>query len=177
MRAVPASATSAEADCPPRKRAPALRLLEVPQQHTLALTREVLGRIALARDDVAEAEAQARELEAVAHRTKSARHEAIAQFLYGGAAMRAGNLDRARDLLQAALATDAELGLEREAVDALYSLALLAARTGDTARAARLAAAAEAERSRLGCVALRSTLNGLEAARASSLERGTEDGM
>ena len=89
--------------------------------------------------------------------------------------MRAGNLDHARDLLQAALATDAELGLEREAVDALHSLALLAARTGDTPRAARLAAAAEAERARLGCVALRSTLDGLEAARASSLERGTED--
>ena len=153
----------------------AQRLLEVPQQHTLALVREVLGRIALARDDAAEAEAQARELEAVSERTKSARHEAIAQFLYGGAAMRAGNLDHARDLLQAALATDAELGLEREAVDALHSLALLAARTGDTARAARLAAAAEAERARLGCVALRSTLEGLEAARASSLERGTED--
>ena len=89
--------------------------------------------------------------------------------------MRAGNLDHARDLLQAALATDAELGLEREAVDALHSLALLAARTGDTPRAARLAAAAEAERARLGCVALRSTLDGLEAARASSLERGAED--
>jgi DNA-binding CsgD family transcriptional regulator len=153
----------------------ALRLLEVPQQHTLALAREVLGRIALARDDAIEAEVQARELEAVSGRTKNARHDAIAQVLYGCAAMRAGNLDHARDLLQAALATNAELGLGREAVDALHSLALLAARTGDTPRAARLAAAAEAERARLGCVALRSTLDGLEAARASSLERGAED--
>ena len=76
----------------------ARRLLEVPQAHTLALTREVLGRIALARDDAAEAEAQARELEAVSDRTGSARHDAIAQFLYGAAAMRAGNLDHARDL-------------------------------------------------------------------------------
>ena len=153
----------------------ALRLLEVPQQHTLALAREVLGRIALARQDAAETEAQARELEVVSERTKSARHGAIARFLHGAAAMHAGNLDHARDLLQAALATDAELGLEREAVDALHSLALLAARTGDTARAARLAAAAEAERTRLGCVALRSTLDELEAARASSLAGGNDD--
>jgi hypothetical protein len=65
--------------------------------------------------------------------------------------------------------------VEREAVDALHSLALLAARMGDTPRAARLAGAAEAERARLGCVALRSTLDALKAARASSLERGTED--
>jgi len=60
-------------------------------------------------------------------------------------------------------------------VDALHSLALLAARTADTPRAARLAAAAEAERARLGCVALRSTLDRLEAARESSLERRAED--
>jgi predicted ATPase/DNA-binding CsgD family transcriptional regulator len=153
----------------------ALRLLEVPQPHTLALAREVLGRIALARDDASGAEAQARELDAVSDRTGSARHGAIARFLFGCAAMLAGNLDHARDLLQGALATDAELGLEREAVDALHSLALLSARTGDTPRAARLAAAAEAERARLGCMALRPTVEGLEAARASSLGRGAED--
>ena len=81
-----------------------------------------------------------------------------------------GDLDRARELLQAALATDAELGLEREAADALHALAMLAARTGDVPRAARLAGAAHAERARLGCVALRSTLDGLEAARAASVQ-------
>jgi predicted ATPase/DNA-binding CsgD family transcriptional regulator len=147
------------------------RLLEVPQLHTLAVAREVLGRIALARDDAGGVEAQARELDAVSKQSSSARHGAIAQFLYGCAAMLSGDLDHARNLLHATLATVAELGLEREAVDALHSLALLAARTGDTRRAARLAAAAEAERARLGCVALRSTLQGLEAARARSVGR------
>jgi predicted ATPase/DNA-binding CsgD family transcriptional regulator len=148
----------------------ARRLLDVPQPHTLALVREVLGRIALAKEDATEAAAQARELEAVAKRTGSARHSAIAQLLDGCAAMLAGDLDHARDLLQAALATDAEFGLEREAADALHSLAMLAARTGDAPRAARLAGAAQAERARLGCVALRSTLDGLKAARAASVE-------
>jgi len=146
-------------------------LLDVPQPHTLALVREVLGRIALARGDAAEAVANARELEAVAQRTGSGRHSAIARLLYGCAAILAGDLDRARDLLQAVLATAAELGLEREATDALHSLAMLAARTGDGPRAARLAGAAQAERARLGCVALRSTLDGLQAARAASVQR------
>jgi predicted ATPase/DNA-binding CsgD family transcriptional regulator len=149
----------------------ARRLLEVPQLHTLALAREVLGRIALACDAPDEAEAQARELEAVSGQSGSARHRAIAQFLNGCAALFSGDLDRARELLQLALATDAELGLEREAVDVLHSLALLAERSGDTPRAARLAAAAETERARLGCVALSSTVSGLQQARASSLRR------
>jgi hypothetical protein len=70
----------------------ARRLLDVPQPHTLALVREVLGRIALAKEDATEVAAQARELEAVATRTGSARHGAIAQLLYGWAAMLAGNL-------------------------------------------------------------------------------------
>jgi predicted ATPase/DNA-binding CsgD family transcriptional regulator len=148
----------------------ARRLLDVPQPHTLALAREVLARIALAREDEAEAAAQARELEAVADRTGSARHGAIAQHLYGCCAMLAGDLNHARELLQASLATDAELGLEREAVDALHSLAMLAARTGDAPRAARLAGAAQAERTRLGCVALSSTREGLKAARADSVQ-------
>src|ERR1700761_4159795 len=91
----------------------ARRLLEVPQPHTLALAREVLGRIALAREDPAEAEAQARALEAVSEQSGSARQRAIAQFLRGGAAMLSGDLDHARELLQATLATGAELGLER----------------------------------------------------------------
>jgi DNA-binding CsgD family transcriptional regulator len=148
----------------------ARRLLDVPQPHTLALVREVLGRIALARHDGTGAVAQAGELEAVAQRTGSARHGAIAELLHGCAAMLAGELDHARDLIQAALATDAELGLEREAADALHALAMLAARTGDVPRAARLAGAAHAGRARLGCVALRSTLDGLEAARAASVQ-------
>ena len=147
----------------------ARRLLKVPQVHTLALAREVLGRIALARDDASAAATQAAELDAVSKQSGSVRHYAIAQFLSGCAAMLAGDLDHARDLLQATLATVAELGLRREAIDALHWLGLLAARTGDTPRAARLAAAAEAERGRLGCVALRSTLNGLQDARARSV--------
>jgi ATP/maltotriose-dependent transcriptional regulator MalT len=146
-------------------------LLTVPQYHTLALAREVLGRIAIARGDPREAEAQARGLDAVADRTASGRHRALAQFIAGAAAVLGGDIDRGRDLLQSSLATDAELGLTREATDALTALALLAARTGDSARAARLAAAAAAERARLGCAPLISPVVELDAARAQSIER------
>ena len=102
----------------------ARRLLIVPQLHTLALVREVLGRVALARGDVHEAREQARELEAVSERTASARHRALAHFVTGCAAVRANETDRGRDLLQAALATDAELGLEREAACSMSSRCL-----------------------------------------------------
>ncbi len=148
----------------------ARRLLIVPQLHTLALVREVLGRVALARGDVHEARAQGRELEAVSERTASARHRALAHFITGSAAVRANETDRGRDLLQAALATDAELGLEREAADVLDELALLAAGSRESARAARLAAAAGAARARLGCAPLQTTLGRLDAARVRSIE-------
>jgi predicted ATPase/DNA-binding CsgD family transcriptional regulator len=147
------------------------RLLGVPQRHTLALVRETLGHIALARGDGREAEGQARELEAVSQQTGSARHRAVAQFIRGCAALLAGDLDRGRDLLQSALATDAELGLEREATDVLNALAWLAARTGDTARAARLAGAASAELVRLGCAPLRPMSDRLAATRAQAVAR------
>ena len=145
-------------------------LLKVPQLHTHALIREVLGRIGLARGDPGEAEAQARELEAIAERTGSGRHRALAQFITGCAAVLAGETDRGRDLLQATLATDAELGLEREAAEVLDALASLAADAGDKARAARLAGAASAERGRLGLAAPSSMPGRLAAARGESID-------
>lgn len=140
-------------------------LLEVPQVHTLALAHELLARMALARGDANEAAARARELEALAQRSGSARQHALAQWIAGCAARLAGELDRARELLHAALARDAELGLERDAADVLDELALLAASAGEGERAARLAAAAAAVRTRLGCTPLPRAIERLQEAR------------
>lgn len=131
----------------------ALGLLEVPQLHTLALVRELLARIALVQGDAREAEAQARELQGLAERSESSRQRAIAQFIAGSAASLAGERERARELLHAALVAESELGLERDGADALEELALLAISGGEVERAARLAAAAEATRTRLECTA------------------------
>ncbi|MCW3019367.1 MAG: putative HTH-type transcriptional regulator, partial [Solirubrobacterales bacterium] len=82
----------------------AQRMLAVPQLHTLALMRETLARIALARGDAGEADEQARQLAAVAALTRSMRQRSIADYLAGCSAALAGAHDRARELLQAALA-------------------------------------------------------------------------
>ena len=70
------------------------------------------------------------------------RHRALADYINGRAAIQTGENDSGRDLLHAALASCAELGLEREAADVLDELALLAAGAGEIERCARLAAAA-----------------------------------
>jgi predicted ATPase/DNA-binding CsgD family transcriptional regulator len=126
-------------------------LLALPQLHTLALMREMLARIALARGDVDEARVQAGELAAVADRTGSPRHRAVAEFVLGCATARAGEGQRATEQFQTALAVYAELDAGQGAADVLDELAIL---SGDGARAARLAAAAAGVRARLGCVAL-----------------------
>lgn len=141
-------------------------LLEAPQLHTLALVREVLGRIALARGDAGEAEAQARELQGLAEHSGSSRQRAIAQFIAGAAAILAGERERGRELLHSALVTEAEVGLDRDAADALEELALLAVSCGEVERAARLAAAAGATRTRLDCTAPGWGAERLNAARA-----------
>jgi predicted ATPase/DNA-binding CsgD family transcriptional regulator len=145
------------------------QLLGMPQVHTLALVREVLGRIALIRGNVRDAQAHAGELDAISERTGSARHQALAQFINGSAAVLAGDTARGRNLLQAALATDAELGLGLKTADVLDELALLPAANGDVARTARLAAAAAAERARLGSVPLQSTLDRVDLARKDAI--------
>ena len=137
----------------------------VPQTHTLAILREVLAVIAIARGDASEAEAHGRELEAIAARTASSRHQALAEFVLGRAAILQGEPDRARDLLQSALVVYAELGLERGTTDVLDGLALLAANTGDVKRSARLAAAAAAARARLSCAPYKWMISHLEAVR------------
>lgn len=144
----------------------ARRLLGMPHLHTLALAHETLARIALARGETTEAERHARELQAIAERSGGARHRAQAHYIRGRAAVEARETDNGRDLLHAALATYAELGLEREAADVLDELALLAAYTGEGPRAARLAAAAASTRSQLGCAPAPATIDRLDAARA-----------
>ncbi len=151
---------------PDAAEARARRLLEMPHLHTLALARETLARIALIRGDADEAETHARELEAIAGRSGSPRHNALAQFIRGCAAVQADETCAGRDLLHAALETFAELDLEREAADVLDELALLAAHTGALQRAARLAAAAAAARARLGCAPWPGASDRLDAARA-----------
>ncbi|MFZ1995751.1 MAG: hypothetical protein WAU75_16695, partial [Solirubrobacteraceae bacterium] len=137
---------------------PARRLLGVPQLHSQALSRELLGRIALASGDVAQAETHGRELQAIAQRTGSDRHRELARFIGGSATVLAGDIDRGRSLLQATLAATAELGVDGVTVDALTALAVLAARTRNPMRAARLAGAAHAARARLARVAPQSTV-------------------
>jgi predicted ATPase/DNA-binding CsgD family transcriptional regulator len=144
----------------------ARRLLAMPHLHTVALTRETLARIALARGDTHEAETQACELESIAQRSGSPRHRALADYIRGSASARAGESDRARELLHAALATCAELDLRREATDVLDELALLAVEGGEDERGARLAAAAAQARVRLGCVSPPDTIDRVQAARA-----------
>jgi predicted ATPase/DNA-binding CsgD family transcriptional regulator len=149
----------------------ARRLLEVPQLHTLAFTREVLAHAALARGDTHEAEIQSEALQALAARADSARLRALADYVAGSAAAFDGRAEQARDKLQAALAAYAELGLARGAAEVLDELALLAAAADEGKRAARLSASAAATRAALGCAPVPSIAVRLEAARAKVVER------
>ncbi len=153
----------------------ALRLLEMPHLHTLVLARETLARVALMRGNVDEATTHVHELEAIAERSGSPRHSALARYLRGCAAIEANETDKGRDLLHAALDTYVELGLEREAADVLDDLALLAAHAGEGPRAARLAAAAASARARLACAPWPGVSDRLDAARAK-LPAGEQDG-
>ena len=141
-------------------------LLRMPHLHTLVIARETLARIALARDQPDEAQRHASELEAIAQRSGSMRHQALADYISGRAAIQTGEKDRGRDLLHAALASCAELGLEREAADVLDELALLAADAGEVERCARLAAAGASTRARLSCAPTLASTERLDSARA-----------
>lgn len=130
----------------------ARRLLEMPQLHTLALARETLARIALARGDAREACEHAHELQTLARRSGSTRQQMLSHYLSGCAALIADDRDRAREPLHAALELCAEHRLDRDAADVLDALALLDATSGEIERAARQAAAAASARTRLSCV-------------------------
>ena len=153
----------------------ARRLLEMPQVHTVALMRETLAQIALTRGDAAEAARQAEQLKALADQSASPRHRALADFVWGTAAVLDGDLERGRDLVQSALAVYADLGLERSAADALETLALIAAITGDGTRAARLAASAHETRTRLGCAPLPANAARVAAAQAQCTARDGQE--
>jgi DNA-binding CsgD family transcriptional regulator len=145
-------------------------LLDMPHLHTLALAHETLARIALMRDEIDEAHARADSLETLAERFGSLRQRALADCIRGRAALQVGERRRARELLHAALATYADLGLPHEIADVLDELAIgtLALREAETdatgqrrpasptvesiERAARLSGAANAARAQLGCV-------------------------
>ncbi|MGH2914359.1 MAG: LuxR C-terminal-related transcriptional regulator [Solirubrobacteraceae bacterium] len=146
-------------------------LLEMPQTHTVALMREVLAQVALARGDSLEARVQAGELAVLAQRSGSGRHRAVVDNLVGCAAISDGDDEQGRERVHAALAVCAELGLERGAADALEELALLAAAAGDGTRTARLAAAAGGARARLGCAPLPRSARRVAAARALFVDR------
>jgi predicted ATPase/DNA-binding CsgD family transcriptional regulator len=137
----------------------------MPQVHTAALMREVLGHVALARGDVPEATAQGRELAALATVTGSGRLHAVSGFLWGCAARQEGDTHRARHFLQSALAAYSELGLERGGAEVLDELALMAADKGDLRRTARLVGAASAAWRRLNCARPASDIGRLEAVR------------
>ena len=141
-------------------------LLRMPHLHTLVIAHETLARIALARDQPEEAQRHAGELEAIAQRSGSMRHQALADYISGRAAIQTGEKDRGRDLLHAALGRCAELGLEREAADVLDELALLAADAGEVERCARLAAAGASTRARLSCAPVLGMTERLDSARA-----------
>jgi predicted ATPase/DNA-binding CsgD family transcriptional regulator len=141
-------------------------LLEVPQTHTVALMREVLAQSALARGDAYDARRHGGELAILAEQTASPRHQALADYVLGCAAVIDGEPERGRELLQRSLAGYSELGLERGAADALEELGLLAVSAGDGVRGARLAAAANAARMGLSCVALPRNVARLSSARA-----------
>ena len=149
----------------------ARRLLELPQVHTVALMRETLAQIALTKGDTNEAARHSDELMALAEQSGSPRYRAVADLLKGTGAVLDGDLEHARDLIHRALATYADLGLERGAADALEALALIAASTHDVTRAARLAAVAHETRSRVGCVLLPASAERVAAAQAQSMSR------
>lgn len=153
----------------------ARRLLDMPQVHTVALMRETLAQIALTRGDAAEAARQAEQLKALADQSASPRHRAMADFVWGTAAVLDGDLERGRDLVQSALAVYADLGLERCAADALETLALIAAITGDGTRAARLAASAHETRTRLGCTPVPANAERVAAAQAQCTARDGQE--
>ena len=150
----------------------ARRLLVMPQVHTVALMRETLAQIALARHDASEAAGHGQQLALAAEQSGSPRHQAVADFLQGAAAVLDGDLDRGRDLVHRALAAHEALGLERGAADCLDELALIAASGGDGARAARLAAAAGQARTRLACAPLPTRGSRLAAARERFIAAG-----
>ena len=150
-------------------------LLGVPHLHTLALARETLARIALARDQPDEAQRHATELEAIAQRSGCERQLVLAGYINGRAALQNGENERGRDFLHAALARCTELGLEREAVDVLDEFALLAADAREVQRCARLAAAGASTRARLSCMPPRGMTERLESARAHLTARARDE--
>jgi predicted ATPase/DNA-binding CsgD family transcriptional regulator len=145
-------------------------LLKMPQAHTVALMREVLAQAALARGDAHQARLHGLELASLAQQTGSPRLQALADHLCACAAIVDGDCEQGRERLHAALVLYAELGLQRGAVDALEELALLDVATGDRTRAARLAGAAAAARTRLGCQPLARTQTRLAATRGGLVD-------
>ena len=150
-------------------------LLRMPHLHTLALARETLARIALARDRPDEAHRHASELEAIAQRSGCLRQQVLAEYINGRAAIQTGEKEKGRDLLHAALARYAELGLEREAADVLDELSLLAADAGEVERCARLAAVGASTRARLSCALPLGTTERFGTARTQLTANGASD--
>ncbi|MGA9876357.1 MAG: helix-turn-helix transcriptional regulator, partial [Solirubrobacteraceae bacterium] len=91
------------------------------------------------------------------------------------AAIQTGEKEKGRDLLHAALARYAELGLEREAADVLDELSLLAADAGEVERCARLAAVGASTRARLSCAPTLGLTERFDTARTQLTANGASD--
>ncbi len=140
-------------------------LLEMPQLHTRALMSELLVRIALERGEHLQAATRLVAVEALAERTGSTRLTALCKYLGGRVAAQADDATRARTLLQAALALQADAGHQRAAAETLEELALVTPLGNEPRRRPRLAAAAVHARNEIGCPPPAATLERVEAAR------------
>ncbi len=143
----------------------AIDLLEMPQLHTSVVMSELLVRIALDRGEHVQAAERLVAVEALAETTGSTRLRARCEHLGGRLAALTGDVKRARTLLQAALARQADGGEERAVAETLEELALVTALGTEPGRRPRLAGAAMRARAEIGCPPPPATLERLEAAR------------
>ncbi|HTR74128.1 MAG TPA: LuxR C-terminal-related transcriptional regulator [Solirubrobacterales bacterium] len=126
--------------------------LDSPAVHGAAFWRDAMAAVAVERGEPAAVAEHAVALGELASRSGSPRQQGRSDYFLGLAALREDEAERATDLLHRALALQAESLCERDAIDTLEGLALLAARRDEAERGARLAGAAAAARRTRGCV-------------------------
>jgi predicted ATPase/DNA-binding CsgD family transcriptional regulator len=131
----------------------ALRGTEDPHLYSAAQWREIVIRIAIAREDTEAVRLNAAALRAVGEPASSPRLLALADWAEGRAALIGGDLRAAHTRLHRALATQAQAGLKPDTIDTLEALSELALMGSDDERGLRLSAATVAARRRLSIVA------------------------
>jgi predicted ATPase/DNA-binding CsgD family transcriptional regulator len=128
------------------------RGIEDPHVYSAALSREVLIRIALARDDAGAARRHASVVRSTGEAGASARLVALADWADGRAALLSGELRMAYPLLHSALRVQSDHELRPDLIDTLEALGDLALLAEDEDRGVRLLGAAAAARAALGIV-------------------------